>query len=91
MDTVVSTPLNQRKMHPERSRRAENGAHVFSFSSTSSKPLPKKSLEKEKDFLVIGQLPVPRTVVLQAEENCFIHSNILSTHQKHLSFIGKGF
>ena len=39
---------------------------VYSFSLFPVPPAnhcQKKSLEKEKDFLVIGQLPVPRTVV----------------------------
>ena len=47
--------------------------------------------ERSRRILAIQSLPSPRTAVLQAEENCFIHSNILSTHQKHLSFIGRGF
>ena len=46
--------------------------HSFSlFPVPPANHCKKKSLEKEKDFFVIGQLPVPRTVVLELKKNHF--------------------
>ena len=59
--------------------------HSFShFPVPPANHCKKKSLEKEKDFLVIGQLPVPRTVVLELKKS-LLSSAILSDGTKHNS------
>ncbi|WP_213188626.1 hypothetical protein [Cloacibacterium caeni] len=59
--------------------------HSFSlFPVPPANHCQKKSLEKEKDFLVIGQLPVPRTVVLELKKS-LLPSAILSDGTKHNS------
>ena len=47
--------------------------------------------ERSRRILAIQSLPSPRTAVFRAQRKYFSSHHILSTHQKHFSFIGKGF
>ena len=56
--------------------------HSFSlFPVPPANHCKKKSLEKEKDFFVIGQLPVPRTVVLELKKITFTLRYIIRRHK----------
>ena len=46
---------------------------------------------QRKSLVAIQSLPSPRTAVFRAQRKYFSSRHILSTHQKHLRFIGKGF
>ena len=46
---------------------------------------------QRNSLVAIQSLPSPRTAVFRAQRKYFRSRHILSTHQKHLSFIGKGF
>ena len=64
-------PRQSLGVYPERSRRAENGALVFSFSSTSSKPLPKKIFRKRKRFFGHWSASSTAHSSIRAEKNHF--------------------
>ena len=66
-----SNPCQSLGVYPERSRRAENGALVFSFSSTSSKPLPKKIFRKRKRFFGHWSASSTAHSSIRAEKNHF--------------------
>ncbi len=77
--------MNTFKSPPPFYRSLENGAFVFSFSSTSSKPLPKKIFRKRKRFFGHWSASSTAHSSIRAEKKSLLPSAILSDGTKHNS------